>query len=108
MGSRLADTAFVDVMVTLWDEESASETLALAHQLRREGLRVEIYPEFDKLGKQFKYASSRGVPFVALIGPEERARHETALKDLRSGEQQTLRREAVAATLREKLNSVQR
>ncbi|MBV8729590.1 MAG: histidine--tRNA ligase, partial [Acidobacteriia bacterium] len=88
----------------LWDEESASETLALAHQLRREGLRVEIYPEFDKLGKQFKYASSRGVPFIAVIGTEERARHEITLKDLRSGEQQTVRREAVAAAVRAKLD----
>ena len=26
----------------------------------RRGLRVEVYPEADKLGKQFKYASSRG------------------------------------------------
>ena len=37
------------------------------------GLRVDVYPEADKLGKQFKYASSRNVPFVAIVGDDERA-----------------------------------
>ena len=34
----------------------------------RGGLRVDVYPDADKLGKQFKYASSRSVPFVAIVG----------------------------------------
>ncbi len=92
-----------EVLVTLWNEESAGESLALASELRREGLRVDVYPEADKLGKQFKYAASRGVPFVAVVGDEERQRGEIALKNMTSGEQQTVSRELVAATLREAL-----
>ena len=92
-----------DVMVTVWNEESMSDSLQLATLLRAEGLRVDLYPEADKLGKQFKYASSRGIAFVAVIGDEEKVRGEVALKDMRSGEQKTLQRESVAATVRESL-----
>jgi len=97
--------ASADVLVTLWDEESATDALALARELRRAGgLRVDVYPDGgDKVGKQFKYASGRGVPFVVVAGPDERARGEVALKDMRSGEQTTVRSGAAAETLREKL-----
>ena len=73
----------VDVMITLWNDESRGDALALAADLRGAGLRVEVYPEADKLGKQFKYASSRNVPFVAVVGDDERARGEVTVKDLR-------------------------
>jgi histidyl-tRNA synthetase len=96
--------AAADVMVTVWDEESITDSLALARELRDEGLRVDLYPETDKLGKQFKYASSRGIAFVAVIGEDERLRGEVTLKDMRSGEQKRLPRERVAATVREMLN----
>jgi histidyl-tRNA synthetase len=99
----LAETP-ADVLVTLWDEDSTGDALALARELRAAGLRVDVYPEaHDKVGKQFKYASARGASFVAVAGPEERARGEVALKDMRSGEQRTVRREEAAVALRESL-----
>ena len=96
-------TAGADVMVAVWSEESLGDSLKLAQDLRAAGLRVDLYPEADKLGKQFKYASSRAVSFVAIVGEEERARGEVAIKDLRSGEQQSIKRGSVAAELRRKL-----
>jgi histidyl-tRNA synthetase len=89
-----------DVMVTIWNDDSMGESMALASELRREGLRVDLYPEADKLGKQFKFASSRGIPFVAIVGEDERARLEVAIKDMRSGDQQSVKREAVANVLK--------
>ena len=89
-----------DVMVTLWNEDSIGESIALASELRSAGLRVDLYPEADKMGKQFKYASSRDIPFVAIIGDDERARGEVAIKDMRSGEQQSVKRENVAESIR--------
>jgi histidyl-tRNA synthetase len=99
------ERAAADVLVTIWDEAAASDALALARELRAGGsLRVDVYPEHaDKVGKQFKYASARGVPFVAVAGPDERARGEVALKDMRSGEQQTVGRGAAAETLKKLL-----
>ncbi|MEJ7711451.1 MAG: ATP phosphoribosyltransferase regulatory subunit [Pyrinomonadaceae bacterium] len=91
---QLAAAAPADVMVAVWDEqEGIEDALALAQELRQqEGLRVEIYGEPDKVGKQFKYASQRGIPAVAVIGPDEQARGEVVIKDMRSGSQQTVKR----------------
>jgi len=88
-----------DVMITIWNEDSICESIALATELRSKGLRVDLYPEPDKLGKQFKYASSRGVPFVLILGDDERARGEVAIKDMRSGEQESAKRGEVASAV---------
>ena len=89
-----------DVMVTLWNNETRGDALALATSLRAAGLRVDVYPEPDKIGKQFKYASSRGVAFVTVVGDDERARGEVTVKNMRTGEQSSLKRNEVARVLK--------
>jgi len=93
----------IDVLVTIWNHETRDEALRLARELRGSGLRVDVYPEADKLAKQFKYASARNAPFVAILGDDERARGEVGLKDLRSGEQASVRRSELGATIRSRL-----
>ena len=88
-----------DVLVTLWSAERTADALALAAVLRQSGLSVDVYPDTDKLGKQFKYASARGIPFVLVVGDDEAARDEVAVKDMRSGEQRAVPRETVAAEI---------
>jgi len=90
-----------DIMITIWNEDSIGESIALATELRSEDLCVDLYPEPDKLAKQFKYASSRGIPFVAIIGEDERLRGEAAIKDMRSGEQRSVKRGEVASALQD-------
>jgi histidyl-tRNA synthetase len=92
-----------DVMVTIWKEHLIGESLALANELRSAGLRVDVYPEADKMGKQFKYASSRGLPFVAILGDDERALGTVSIKDMRLGTQHSVKRAELAASLREAL-----
>ena len=93
-------TTAADVLVAQWNASVAGEALGLAHELRKGGLRVEVYPDADKLGKQFKYAASTGVPLVVLEGDDERAAGEIAVKDLRTGEQQRVPRADAAPHLR--------
>jgi len=90
------DSSPADVMVSIWNEESITDSIALAQELRAAGLRVDLYPEADKLGKQFKYASSLGVRFVAVLGEEEAAKGRVAVKDMRTGEQRAVLRNEVA------------
>jgi len=85
-----------DVLVTIWNADRRADALALAGELRAGGLRVEVYPEADKLGKQFKYASGRNVPFVAVVGDDERERGEVSIKDMRTGEQTPVARAEAA------------
>ena len=64
-----------------------------------------VYPEADKLGKQFKYASSRHVPFVAIVGDDERQNATVSVKDLRSGAQETVPRAQAASFISTRLLS---
>ncbi|MBL8143991.1 MAG: histidine--tRNA ligase [Acidobacteria bacterium] len=89
-----------DVMVTVWNADARAASLALAHDLRAAGLRVDVYPEADKLGKQMKYAASRDIPVAAILGDDEVATGMVAVKDLRSGAQVTVPRADVAAHVR--------
>jgi histidyl-tRNA synthetase len=79
-----------DVLVTLWSAERTADALRLAGRLRQAGLRVDVYSEVDKLGKQFKYASSRGIPWVLVLGDDEVARGEIAVKNMSTGEQRSV------------------
>jgi histidyl-tRNA synthetase len=95
--SRTIATAFV----TLFNPDMAAESLRLAQELRRAGLLVETALDpSEKLGKQLQYADRRGIPYALVIGPDELARGEVVVKDLRSGEQQSVVRSAVASWLR--------
>ncbi len=75
------------VLVTQFDESTAIASLALAHRLRRDGLRVDLYPDLDRYGKQFKYADERGIRYALLVSPRELEAGVVAIKDLVTGEQ---------------------
>ncbi len=95
----------VDIMVTVWNEGSIARAVTRAADLRRRGLRVEVFPEPDKLGKQFKYASSRHVPFVVIEGDDEQAMGKVSIKDLRSGEQTSVASDEAADFVRQRLRT---
>ncbi len=91
-----------DVMVVQWFANRTNLYLSFAKELRDGGLRVELYPDAPvedgkKVGdKQFKYASARGIPFVAVIGGDELANGTVAIKNMKTGEQKSVpRSEAV-------------
>lgn len=92
-----------DVMVTIWSEPNAEDAISLAKELRATGLRVNVYPTPDKIGNQFKYASSRGIPIVAVLGDDELAQGEVSLKDLRTGEQIREKRDSVSVWIKSAL-----
>jgi histidyl-tRNA synthetase len=99
---EIADSTPADVMVTLWSEETAAESLKLASELRGQGLRVTVYPEADKFGKQMKYADSIRVPFVCVLGESEIAEGKVTVKNMKTGKQQTVERDLAADLLRNK------
>jgi histidyl-tRNA synthetase len=81
-----------DVVVTLFEGQPIEEGLRLAAELRGSGLRVEVYPEPDKLGKQLKYAGAKGIRFAAIVGGDEIATNQVTIKDLTTGEQRRVAR----------------
>ena len=73
--------------------------MALAAELRAEGLRVDLFPEPARLGKQFKAAELRGIRHVALLGSSELAEGVVSIKDLHTGDQMRVPRDKLAAAL---------
>jgi histidyl-tRNA synthetase len=95
------DRGAADVLVTLFEGEDPGHALQLARELRAHGLRVEVYPEQDKLGKQFKYAAGGGIPRVAILGGDERIRGVVTIKDMKTGEQSAVPRADLAARVKD-------
>lgn len=78
----------VQVLVAVFSIELADNALKLTLDLRQEGLNCETYPDAQvKLDKQLKYASDKGIPYVAIIGPEEAEKNIVTLKNMVTGEQ---------------------
>ena len=88
-----------DVMIATFDAASAPDAMRVAAALRGEGLRVLVYPDPDKIGKQIKYADGRGIPFVALLGENEIKGGTVTVKDLAAQTQATYDQSAAAAAI---------
>lgn len=59
-------------------------------QLRKEGIRTEIYPEATKMKKQMGYADTKQIPYVALVGENEIQAEKITVKNMSNGEQNML------------------
>ncbi len=72
-------------------EEAADKSFELMQELRRDGVRCELYPEPVKFDKQFKYAEKKNIPRVLIIGPDELLSGKAKIKNLVSGVQEEVR-----------------
>ena len=87
------------VLVTVFDEGSMAASFRLAAELREQGFKTAVYPESAKLARQFKYGDKMGMRAALVLGPDELAAGNVALKDLRSGEQQVIPAAELAGAL---------
>lgn len=92
-------TTGTQVLVTVMDESTLEYSLGVATQLRQAGVRVEVYPELDKLGKQFKLADQKQIPWVVIAGGDEMAAGKVTVKNMGTGEQQLLELSNLIASL---------
>jgi len=75
----------------------------VAGLLRGAGLRVLVYPDADKIGKQIKYADSLKIPYVAILGSDEVNAGTVTVKDLAGKTQRTHDQAAAGAAILEDL-----
>ena len=78
------------VLFVNFGQAEEAHILPILGQLRQAGIPAEIYPDAAKMPKQMKYAHARGIPFVALVGEKEMQEGRITLKDMGSGEQESL------------------
>jgi len=96
-------TTPADVMVAVFDAKDMPHAMQVAASLRKSGLRVLVYPDADKIGKQIKYADSRGIPFVAILGSDEIANGTLTVKHLAAKTQHTYEQGSAGAEILKEL-----
>jgi histidyl-tRNA synthetase len=71
-------------------EEESKVSFSQMQQLRTNNIRCELYHETSKFDKQFKYAEKKNIPYAVIIGSKELQEKTAVIKELRSGNQQTV------------------
>ena len=84
----------------LMDADKDDAVIKAAKAMRSGGVKVEIFPETPKIGKQISYAETVGARFVAILGANEAANESVSLKNLETGEQQTIKAAEVASVVK--------
>ncbi|MDO5487893.1 MAG: histidine--tRNA ligase [Rikenellaceae bacterium] len=87
------------LFVNLGAEEQMA-SMQIIRSLRDCGIAAEIYPESAKMKKQMEYANRRSIPYVVIIGSNELAERKATVKNMLSGEQQSVAFEEVADLLK--------
>jgi len=104
---RLATTQTpAPVLIPFFAAERRNDYLRLAAELRAAGIGVEFYPEPKKLGKQLQYANKKGHRVALILGDEEFASGECQIKNLDTGDSQTVPLADNATTIIEELKSI--
>jgi histidyl-tRNA synthetase len=76
--------------MVLMGEEAVDFALPLIAELRQKGIYVDYNPEKGSFKAQLKAADSMNARYALIIGEQEAISRTLVLKDLSSGEQQSL------------------
>jgi histidyl-tRNA synthetase len=94
----------VDVFLAFIGQDDLPHVLSLAHQLRAAGIRAEYMMSPQVIGKQLKLADARNAALAVVIGPDERAREELVLRDLRSGTQEAIPQKSAVEVIKKRIH----
>ena len=76
--------------------------IACAAQIREAGVSTLIYPDAAKMKKQMDFANRCHVPFVVFVGEDEIAANRITVKNMATGEQQSMAVEDLLSKFTEK------
>ncbi len=94
-----SEAAQVQVLFIAFDKASHLYAFKNSKKLREKGINTALYPEPVKLKKQMKYANDLKVPYVILVGDKEMESGNLTLKNMETGEQQSLSIEEIASVV---------
>lgn len=78
------------LLITIFNEKTIQFSLEIANKMRNLGLKTEIYPQFDKLEKQLKYADKNKFEFVIIYGEEEIKNQKIKIKKMKERTQEEI------------------
>lgn len=89
-----------DILFVCFDKASHLKAFQVSASLRKEGVVSDVYPHWDKMKKQMKYADQLKVKSVAIIGSEELSKGVVSLKNMMTGKQDEVKFEALASKIK--------
>ena len=78
------------VLIAPMSENEMDYASEVGRILRNANINTEIYLEDKKLKAKFKYADKLAIPYVAVIGEEEKQNNTVTVKNMETGEQENL------------------
>jgi len=94
------------VLIIRFDEDGMAFGLELAAELRKNGIRTEVWNDDDRVKKQFAYADKQGFSLVVIAGSDERNRGTVAVKTMKTAEQKEIPRSSAVETIRSLLRAL--
>ena len=91
--------SIADLLVISMDND-IDETLKISSEIRNAGINTEVYVEDKKPKAKMKYADKLGIPYILIIGEEERETKIYTLKNMVTGEQEKLKIEEIIDKLK--------
>lgn len=82
--------ATVPVMFINFGEKESQQAFLLQQKLLEDNIPSIIFPSAAKLKKQFDFANKQHIPFVAIIGNDELKNDTVSVKNMSTGEQETI------------------
>lgn len=92
----------VDLLFLNFGQQEAAQSLNNIMRLRARGISCELYPDAAKMKKQMTYANATAVPYVAMVGEAELAEGKISLKNMTTGEQQSVNVDDIPTILNSK------
>jgi len=90
----------IRILFMNFGEAEQTYCMKLAYELRKNGIDCDIYPKSAKLQKQMKYANDTNAEHVAIVGEQEMKEEKITVKNMHSGEQETISLQELIAKLK--------
>ena len=81
-------------------QKEAIYCLKLLKELRKKGIKSELYPSADKMKKQMQYADRKNVLYTILVGENEIKQNTLTVKNMLDGSQKSMTFEELILTLK--------
>lgn len=89
------------VLFINFGEKETAYCLPFIAEIRKSGIRAEIFPDKAKMKRQMNYANAKNIPYVVFAGEDEIKKGKLMLKDMQSGEQKLVTaKELIASVLK--------
>jgi len=91
-----------DLYICTVDQDSIPESDKIADILRKNGVNVAVDKSGKKIGSQIEYADKKNIPFVICIGKDEIDSEQYKLKNLKTGEENSVAIDEIPNTIKRK------